>query len=114
MANNLECEPDRRIKARDNAAFGVEPQGKGWRIEGHNGPAAADLAGNACKRPQYGGIVATPADRPRNLTQSCLHRLVIRTAAALWRNPGDVAVGVLDVAGFAMDAVLGVDLEARA
>jgi hypothetical protein len=27
--NNLECEPDRRIKPRDNAAFGIEPQEKG-------------------------------------------------------------------------------------
>jgi hypothetical protein len=58
MAYNLECEPDRRIKACDNAAFGIEPQEKGWRIHGHNGPATADLASLACKRWQYGGIVA--------------------------------------------------------
>jgi len=32
MAYNLECEPDRRTKACDNAAFGIEPQEKGWRI----------------------------------------------------------------------------------
>ncbi len=62
MANNLECEPDRRIKACDNAAFGIEPQGKGWRIQGHNGPAIADLASIACKPPQYGGIVTGLAD----------------------------------------------------
>src|ERR1700679_4138237 len=45
------------------------------------------------------------------LTQSWSHRLVVGTAATLRRNPGDVAVGILDVAGFAMDAILGVDLE---
>src|SRR3984957_9144823 len=49
----------------------------------------------------------------RRLTRSWSHCLVIRPAAALRRNPGDVAVRVLDVAGFAMDAILGVDLEAR-
>src|SRR5882724_13311397 len=42
-----------------------------------------------------------------------LHRLVIGPAAALRRNPGNIAVRVLHVAGFAVDAVLGVDLEAR-
>src|ERR1041385_1281679 len=42
-----------------------------------------------------------------------LHTLVVGSAAALRRNPGNVAVRVLHVAGFAMDAVLGVDLEAR-
>src|ERR1700733_5257137 len=51
---------------------------------------------------------------PGRLTQSWSHRLVIGAAAALRRNPGDVAVRILDVAGFAMDAILGVDLVARA
>src|ERR1700678_2900023 len=46
---------------------------------------------------------------PGRLTQSWSHRLIIGAAAALRRNPGDVAVRILDVAGFAMDAVLGVD-----
>ena len=41
------------------------------------------------------------------------HRLVIGSATAFRWNPGDVAVRVLDVAGFAMDAILSVDLEAR-
>src|ERR1700722_7892271 len=49
----------------------------------------------------------------RRLTRSWSHCLVIRPAAALRRNPGDVAVRVLDVAGFAMDAILGVDLVTR-
>src|SRR3954466_10732759 len=43
-----------------------------------------------------------------------LHALIVGAAAALRRNPGDIAVGVLHVAGFAVDAVLRVDLEARA
>src|ERR1700739_4486471 len=47
-------------------------------------------------------------DAPRN---DGLHRLVIGTAAALRRNPRDVAIRVLDVTGFAVDAILGIDLE---
>src|SRR4051812_42294645 len=43
-----------------------------------------------------------------------LHGLVIGSATALRRNPGNVAVRVLHVAGFAVNAILGVDLEARA
>ena len=39
---------------------------------------------------------------------------VVRPAAALRGDPVDVLVRVLDVAGLAVDAVLGVDLEARA
>src|SRR5690242_12750394 len=42
-----------------------------------------------------------------------LHRLVVRTAAAFRWNPGNVAVRVLHVAGFAMDAILRVDDKAR-
>src|SRR6266849_658535 len=42
------------------------------------------------------------------------HVRVIRAAAALRRDPGDVGVRILDVAGFAVDAVLRVDHEARA
>src|SRR5687767_3754590 len=41
----------------------------------------------------------------------CLHRLIVRPAPALGRNPGDIAVRILDVAGFAVDAVLGIDHE---
>src|SRR6478735_6348972 len=52
--------------------------------------------------------------RNRGQTGPLLHALVIGAAAALRRNPGDIAVRVLDVAGLAVDAVLGVDLEARA
>jgi hypothetical protein len=45
------------LKARDNAAFGVEPQGKGLANQVAYGPAASDLADFACKRSQYGSIV---------------------------------------------------------
>src|ERR1700722_5241717 len=65
----------------------------------------------ASKRWQYGGI---GAERHRPVTQSWSHCLVIRPAAALWWNPGDVAVRILDVASFAVDAILGIDHEARA
>ena len=41
------------------------------------------------------------------------HVRVVRAAAALRHRPHDVLLGVLDVAGFAMHAVLRVDLEAR-
>ena len=44
-------------KARDNAAFGVEPQGKGLTNQVAYRLAAAGLADFACKRSQYGGIV---------------------------------------------------------
>src|SRR6266702_7820925 len=47
------------------------------------------------------------------VTRPASHGLVVRPTAALRRNPGDVAVGVLHVAGFAVDAILGVDLESR-
>ena len=39
------------------------------------------------------------------------HIRVIRPAAAFRRDPVDVLGGVLDVAGFAVDAVLGIDLQ---
>jgi hypothetical protein len=44
-------------KARDNAAFGVEPQGKGLTNQVAYRRATADLADFACKRSYYGGIV---------------------------------------------------------
>ena len=40
-----------------------------------------------------------------------LHSNVVRAGAAFGRDPGDVAGRILDVAGFAVDAVLGVDAE---
>src|SRR4051812_33593936 len=70
------------------------------------------------KRFHCGGIVAGAADQPV-LPKAApegrrgSHRLVIRPAAAFGWNPSDIAVGILDIAGFAVNAVLGIDLEAR-
>jgi len=57
-----------------------------------------------------GGIVTGP---PAQATFSSIesHIRVIWPPAALGRNPGDVLIGVFDIAGFAVDAVLGVDHE---
>src|SRR5262245_32397429 len=49
-----------------------------------------------------------PGLRPRYQS----HIRIVRPTAALRRDPDDILVGILDVAGFAMDAVLRVDLEA--
>src|SRR5690606_2655301 len=43
-----------------------------------------------------------------------LHVGIVGTAAALWRYPADILGWVLDVAGFAVHAVLRIDLQARA
>src|SRR5690349_7108225 len=40
------------------------------------------------------------------------HIWIIRPAAAFGRHPGDVLVGVFDIAGFTVDAVLRVDHKA--
>jgi hypothetical protein len=45
------------LKPRDNAAFGVEPQGKGLANQAAYAPSTTDLADFACKRWQYGRIV---------------------------------------------------------
>jgi len=52
-------------KARDNAAFGVEPQGKALANQEVYRPAAADSAVFACKALQYGGIVTGTAQSSR-------------------------------------------------
>src|SRR5713226_1100674 len=82
----------------------------GWSIDWQKGPMATDLASAPdSKRFQCGGIVAGDRTGGHQLTQSWSHGLVIGPAAAFRRNPGDVAVGILHVAGFAVDAILGVD-----
>src|SRR5260370_4126730 len=131
------------IKVQDNAAFGVQPQGFGvanrstaarpsgrvrlsrlktlvvWRYRGRgalqrrsnrNRNGAPHCCFDTLSSPEPGVHLA----RKRfQLTQSWSHRLVIWSAAALRWNPGDITVRVLYVAGFAVDAVLGVDDEAR-
>ena len=46
--------------------------------------------------------------------RTCLHGAVIGAAAAFGAHPGDILGGVFDVAGFAVHAVLRVDLQAVA
>jgi len=46
--------------------------------------------------------------------RASLHIRIVRPAAAFGRDPVDVLVRILDIAGFAVNAVLRVDLEARA
>ena len=43
-----------------------------------------------------------------------LHPRIVRTTATFWGHPDDVLRWVFDVAGFAVDAILGVDLQAVA
>ena len=42
-----------------------------------------------------------------------LHIRIIGTTAPFGRDPGNILRRILDVAGFAMDAILRIDLEAR-
>src|SRR5665213_209234 len=64
--------------------------------------------------------VSWPRRRPRSIIRYSVgeyrgrsHIRVIRPAAAFGRNPGNVLIRVLDIAGFAVDAVLRVDDEFR-
>src|SRR6185437_12399891 len=61
-----------------------------------------------------GGSLKTAVwqDRGRRPTRAS-HVRIVRTAAALGRHPCDVLIRVLDVARFAVNAVLGVDDELR-
>ena len=79
-----------------NGLFAARPQGRG-------------AARRRSRRTMQTRGVA--ASWPRREIAS--HVRIFRPAAALRRHPGDVAVGVLDVAGFAVDAVLRVDHEPR-
>src|ERR1700733_14246798 len=51
------------------------------------------------------------SDRCKDIPADGLEILVIRPGTTLGRGPGDDAVGVLDVAGFAMHAVGGIDAQ---
>src|ERR1700759_5029197 len=83
----------------------------GWSIGKR--PTIAGSSPLDSKRLQYGGIVAAAHIIGTRITRSWSHPLIVGSTAALRRNPGDIAVGILDVAGFAMDAVLRVDLVER-
>src|SRR5262249_39286075 len=75
------------------------------RIRAHRNP-------KACMGPKGGAFVTSLRDTlARELTGTCLHIGVIRTVASLWGNPGNVLSRVFHVTGFAVDAVLRVDLK---
>src|ERR1700759_3110353 len=108
---NLECEPDRWHQAvRQCRVWRSTARIRGDEVIGGN----ARWPPIQPTQPQNASSVAVswPMGRGR-LTQSWLHRLVIRPTTTLRWNPGNVAIRVLDVAGFAMDAILGVDLVTR-
>jgi hypothetical protein len=59
-----DANPTGGIKACDNAAFGLEPQGYGMANRLAFGPPTAERANPPSKRSQYGGIVAAPVMPP--------------------------------------------------
>jgi hypothetical protein len=69
--------PSGGIPASDNAVFGLQPQGHGWRIDWQIGLRAADLANNTGKPFQYGGIVAGPPDCRGIQSRNRGHRAVL-------------------------------------
>src|SRR5580658_5416645 len=71
------------------------------RTQGHKaGPPSSRVPALQGSLGRNGGEIAAAAES---------HIRIIRTAAAFGRDPGDILVRVLDVAGFAVDAVLPVD-----
>src|SRR3990172_10443869 len=70
-----------------------------------SGPAVAPLIGRAMSC----GTNALPL-RP-DVSTTCSHVRIVGTSAALGRHPDDVLRRVLDVAGLAVHAVGGVDLQ---
>src|SRR5581483_3959458 len=68
-----------------------------------------DLASRASANSDRDGRV-----KPGHDDEGCrLHVRIVRAAAAFGVDPDDVLGGALDVAGFAVDAVLCVDLQPR-
>ena len=65
-------------------------------------------------RPRWAHIAGLVGARARGLCSRIhSHIRIVRPAAALGRNPGNILIRVLDIAGFAVDAVLRVDLQPR-
>ena len=62
---------------------------------------------------EFAGEPANDDDQLEVPRATSSHIGIIRPFAALWHRPVDVLRRILDVAGFAVDAVLGVDLKAR-
>src|ERR1700712_579454 len=124
LAISLECEPKRQhhgLRPRPSTMplLAFIRKDTGWRIDWQIKPLGRRFdqpdPGNAFTMALSWPVQTLPDPGSRNRGQRApLHRLVVGSAAALRRNPGDVAVRVLYVAGFAVDAILGVDLETRA
>src|SRR4051812_11705981 len=68
---------------------------------------AAGLSQGANCTPSGGSAAA----KPQAWGSSPSHIRVVRTAATLRRDPLDVLPRILDVAGFAVDAILRIDLQ---
>src|SRR4029077_6804619 len=67
------------------------------------------------KRVRFASAMRSAEGRHSSLiagSGAILQRLVVRPGAALGRSPGDDPVGILDVAGLAVHAICGVDLQA--
>src|SRR3954451_22697553 len=105
----LVLEFDLRLHAPKNGSKAI-----GSRFRGDNGP----FGGNPQGSTDHIDPIANPVTRRarncgwiKTLRFEQLHRLIVRATATFRRNPGDVAIRILDVAGFAVDAVLRVDDE---
>src|SRR3984893_18143372 len=72
----------------------------------------SDKASIVTPKPRSAHICRAPGAGARLWPRIHSHIRVIRPAATLGRNPGDVLIRVLDVASFTVDAVLRVDHEA--
>src|SRR5215472_9821724 len=59
----------------------------------------------AVRNPLQEWCAISESQKLRNATIAWLHSLIVRPAAALWRNPGDDLVRIHDVAGLAVHAV---------
>ena len=93
--------PMRREAAEFARAAEVEPRMAFLRRPRKNGPGGAQARSLKTSMWQHRGRNRPPPS----------HIRVVRPAAAFGRNPGDVLIRVLDVAGFAVDAILRVDHE---
>src|ERR1039458_9754610 len=70
------------------------------------------MRGHPLSEPRFHCSAGTGHYYPRRVPDTLLKALIVGTGAALRRHPGDLArVGLLDVAGLAVHAVGGIDLQ---
>ena len=91
-----------RDRPRAPPAASASPAAAGWRRRSDRTPAARRDAASP-----------SPSAGPQLPLRPSSHARIVRAAAALGHHPVDVLVGVLDIAGLAVDAVLRVDHVAR-